>query len=651
MKLWMRIAMPVATVMTFAVSAHAQQWGSGYYGGMQACPYEYGAAEGSSDIQDEIYEEQDAIKEAKYQLKLKKSELKSAERLATRHRATVEEVVAADYTTQIFSHIDNTMKACEYKGLAEVQVQGNQGGVPIPTCGSLPSDKEVSGFTVDQWKGLVSNTPGVVNGRVCNDFRVSEKGRRTVQDCQKALVEYKKENDKKSKLTSEIDALLNSIDSMKENIARLRKDAREEARDAARERRENPEGNICPDGNCGRRSAGNSGNNTGAAITNIALGALAIGGGIYMGNKSIDAAANLGFPMDPYQTYGMGLGLGLPFAASGVSQLLGGNGLYGTVAGGVGAGAYGCAGNNGGPYGMMGPYGGANGQGMWGNPYGMNGMNPYGGGMYAPGMGPWGMNGPMGGMMGGYPGGMMMSGGGGIMMGGMMPGMMMGGMSGGMMPGMMSGGMMPGMMMSGGGGIMMGGMMPGTMMGGMAGGMMPGMMMGGMAGGMMPGMMMGGMSGGMMPGMMMGGMAGGMMPGMMMGGMAGGMMPGMMSGGMMGGDLGAFQMQQQMMQMQMNQYQQMMQQQMQKQQVTAGLQQELYGLMYRIQQVQYGFGSNYLSGGIGGNSGFGSGVIPAPGYGGGYNNGGYGTGTGVLPAPGYNNGSGTGNGGVILAPR
>jgi hypothetical protein len=109
------------------------------------------------------------------------------------------------------------------------------------------------------------------------------------------------------------------------------------------------------------------------------------------------------------------------------------------------------------------------------------------------------------------------------------------------------------------------------------------------------GMMVGGGIGMMMPGMGM--MAPGMMmPGMMAGGGIGMMMPGM---GMMDGGLGAMQMQmamaQQMMQMQMQYYQQMMQVQQQRmqqymaqQQVIAGLTQELYTLLFRLQQAQMG---------------------------------------------------------------
>jgi type II secretory pathway pseudopilin PulG len=88
---------------------------------------------------------------------------------------------------------------------------------------------------------------------------------------------------------------------------------------------------------------------------------------------------------------------------------------------------------------------------------------------------------------------------------------------------------------------------------------------------------------------------------MMVGGGIGMMMPGM---GMMMGDMGymqmQMQMQQQMMQMQMQAYQQAMQmqqqriqQQMAQQRVIAGLTQELYTLMFRLQQAQMGM---YTSG-------------------------------------------------------
>jgi hypothetical protein len=207
----------------------------------------------------------------------------------------------------------------------------------------------------------------------------------------------------------------------------------------------------------------------------------------------------------------------------------------------------------------------------------------------------------------GYPNGMM----GGSMGGGMYMGNpMMMGMNG--MNGMGSGMMNGGMMMSGMG-MMSNGMMSSGMM--MSGGL-----------GMMTGMGM--MSSGMMNGMMSSGMM--MNNGMMMSGNLG-MMTGM---GMMIGygsmmDSSSQALQQQMLQMQM-QYQQ---QQSSKYSTMTSLQSELYSLMARIQQVQYG-GSNFLGTGIGSNynnySSYNNGVLPAPSS---YSYGSVSS-SGVLPAPG-----------------
>ncbi len=204
-----------------------------------------------------------------------------------------------------------------------------------------------------------------------------------------------------------------------------------------------------------------------------------------------------------------------------------------------------------------------------------------------------------------------------------------------------------------GGGMYAGGMGPWG--GGIGGGIY-----GGLGGGMMNPY---GMGGGMMNPYGMGGMMnpygmGGMMNPYGMGGMMnpygmGGMMNPYGMGGM-DGSLGSMQMQQAMMQMQqqqtqlyMQQYQQQMQNQMARQQTMAGLQSELYNLMYRIQQVQYGYGSYGTSLGVSGGFNIGGGFntiggtgnpnIPIPAPGNGVN-----TGTGVLPA--------TGTGGGVVIP-
>lgn len=513
MKFWMRIATPFTLVMSFAVGAQAQMWGTGMYGGMQSCPYNYGAAAGSSSYLDEIKEEQANIREAEKQLRAKKSEKKRIEKDLERSRKTVEDVVSEDFSEFVFDHMENNRTCRSYKGHksnagqsgdGESNVSGQEGGVAIvtpQTNGDIPNSVDIRAFTVQEWDVLCDqNKAGSVAGLVCDGarFRQPEKGRSTAQDCKKGLGDYKKGYAQSNKLQREIESLENAIKNSKRNI----QDARTNYADEMRERqREMSEGGICIE--CMQQNSGYSyqkpETDWGSVIGNIGLGLAATYMG-YQTNKMVaNANANIGWPTQPYPAWGYGF----PFLAQGIGQAIGGgSGIYGAIGGGIGAGGFGCAGMNGGAYGMMGPYGGMNGGGMWGNPYAMAGMGMggLGGGIFMPGMGPWGMAGPWG-MGGPYPGAM-----GYPMMGGMM-GMPMGNMIGGVMGGVM--------------GMPMGGM--GMPMGGMMG--MP------MAGGMM-GMPMGGMMG-MPMGGMIGGALGGVM-GMPMGGMMG--MP--MSGGMMGMPMG-----------------------------------------------------------------------------------------------------------------
>lgn len=647
MKFLMRIGTPFTLVMSFAFAAQAQMWGTGMWGGMQACSYPYSAAEGASSYQDEINEAQAAIKEAQSQIRQKKSEKKRADRDWERAERDINDVISEDYSEFIYEHIKNNVSCKEYQGLGsgdEFIAQGQEGDAAV----QAPGSREIRAFTVREWSALCDkNKSGSVSGAVCDGarFRQMEKGRATSQDCKKALTEHRKKYALSNKLQREIEALENAVARYKDDIKDSKADLAEERREAQRERLE---GGVCID--CVASGSGYTyqkpETDWGSVVGNVVLGLGMVGMG-YQTNKMVARAnSNIGWPTDPYPAYLAGMG---PLA-TGIGQMIGGgSGIYGAIGGGIGAGGFGCAGNNGGPYGMMGPYGGMNGGGMWGNPYGMGVMNPMGGlggGIYMPGMGPWGMAGPWGmggpygggmmgaylggiaggmGMMGAYPGGMGMMGaypGGMGMMGAYPGGMgMIGGIAGGMgMMGAFPGGM--GMMGAYPGGMGMGAY-PGGMIGGLGGGIG---MMGAYPGGMGMGVgfpggigMMGGYPGGILGGLggglgMMGAYPGGMGMGGLMGAYPGGMgMAGM--GGMMDGGIG-MQMQQQMMQMQMQQYQMYIQQQqayaqqqMQKQQVVASLQQELYGLLYKIQQVQMGVGTTgYLGGGT--TIGIGGGTAP-----------------------------------------
>lgn len=128
-----------------------------------------------------------------------------------------------------------------------------------------------------------------------------------------------------------------------------------------------------------------------------------------------------------------------------------------------------------------------------------------------------------------------------------------------------------------------------------------------------PSGMMGNNMGG---GMFMGGMSPWGMNGMY-GGMQGGYGGYSGMGNMMGYDSSSLALQQQMMQMQLQYQQQYQQQMVQKYQTVSSLQQELYSLMARIQQVQYGGTTSYIGGTLGTGTSiytgsYGSTLVPTP---------------------------------------
>ncbi len=670
----------VLALTAFSVVNLAQaQWGTGMYGGMQSCGYPTADADGASSYLDELKEIADQIKVAQDEIRKKKQQKLKADREVIKFKATMERSFNADGMDIINTHVDEGYSCRSYKGIGDKIAESgattgtvNGQDVKQNDIGNIEINKVIN---LETLKNICPvDKTNLVGNKLCNVkvLYVSESIKIDKSACSAAVNNYPKSVREVKVLTAEIEALNESVKLLKKQMTDARKVAVEDMKEALRER---TEGGVCLE--C--LTSGSSYQKRETDWPGVAANVFTGLAGLYMGYKTnqmvSDYNSSIGFASQPNIS---SMAMGFPYLLNGVYGALGGGvgsgafGCGGTVGGG---------GNWNGPYGMAGPFGMGGlynpGAAMspWGYPQGMVGAG-MGGGMYMPGMGSWGMNGPwglnpMG--MGMFPGagaavaggfGFQMPGYGGAYpwMGGAMgiPGMgfQMGGAMGfpgyGYAVGGGIGGAMgyPGMGMPGMGMQMMGGMMPG--MGGPMGIAGMGMqMMGGAMGypGMgMPGMgmqMMGGAMGypGMgMPGMgmqMMGGAMGypGMgMPGMgmqMMGGAMGfpGMgMPGMgmqMMGGAMGMDsTGSMQMQQQMMQMQMQQYQMQMQQQsryyenyMQKQRAMMGLQQELAGLMNRIQMVQSGssmggtgiIGGGYLGvGGTIGGSAFGGGSIAAP---------------------------------------
>lgn len=548
----MKFGMLIATfmTMTFAVNAHAQSmWGTGVYGGMQSCPYNIQLGDGASSALDDIKQAQKDINEAQRELNKKKTEKKKADRDLERAEKDVRAVIADDYSDFIFEHIQNGRQCGEYKGVGVEAAPSTDTGGPAATIdeGSdvrdfqnqsrMPAADAVSPTPITPMPmgPLVTPTldtrpfgPGQW-GAVCDPNRSGGVFPAVCDYSQFRQQDGDSRGDVRNckKGLSDYRKYYSQSQKLQREIDSLERSiarAKDDMKDAKQAMIDDMRSNT-EGGICVQCMANASG--YAYQSQNNSPNWAGVVGNVAAGLLGIYAG---------YQTnkmvaqYNSNLGFPTqPYPAVGYGLPYIAAGIYGALGGGTGQGGFGCGGLGG----------------------GMGGAFGYPGGMYGPMMG--------GGMY--------------------MPGMMMGMMSGGMM----AGGMPMGMMMNGG---MMTGMMAGGMM--MNGGMMTGMMAGGMmAGGMPMGMMM---NGGLMTGMMAAGMPmgmmmnGGLMTGMMMNG---GLMTGMMSTGMMMNS-SIMQMQQQMLQMQMQQYQAYMQQQAQKQQVMGGLQSELYSLLYRIQQVQYG---------------------------------------------------------------
>lgn len=574
----------MAGVSALSLKAQAQ-FGTGMYGGMQACPYPVAAASGASSVNDGVKDVQKEIDETKRAITSKKSEKKRLDRDVEKAERDITDTVESGYAEKVIEHMQNSRACEEYKpekgselgGPADDEVVrapgvgGEEDGKPIARRGRNERSRpgvRTQPFKYREWMSVCMG-PGKVTSEVCTEYRSSD-ARTSSSVCAAALKTYRSKYNEAQKAQSEIDNLSRALERLNDDL----KDARQAAID---ERKAQTEGGYCAE--CAARNSGYTYQQQQPNYLSLAMGVGMGLAGMYAGyqtNKTVaQYNSNLGFPT---QASPSALSYGFPYFMGG---------LYGAIGGGMGSGGFGCGSGYGGtgfgngPYGMMGPFGSG---GLYGNmgmnsPFGypgMSGMNGMGGGMYMPGMSPWGMNG-MGMGMGMNP-----------MMG--MNGMGMNGMNPYGMGGMMS----PfGMSPYGMGGL--NGMMNPYGMGsnpfGLSGSL-----------GMNPMMGMNGMNpyglGGMNP-YGLGGM-----------GTYNPYSPFGMSG--MNGMSSPYQSQLQQMQMQMYQsYMQQQQAQMQdamnRQRAMSGLQSELYGLMNRIQQVQmgvgYGGGSSYLGTTGGYNSG------------------------------------------------
>ncbi|MEZ0391691.1 MAG: hypothetical protein ACAH59_05715, partial [Pseudobdellovibrionaceae bacterium] len=484
-KVFMRPWILGALLFGFSSASYGQMYGTGMMGGMMGCPYQQQVGDDAENIQDDINERREALRDVEADIREAKSKERELQRKMDRARGDLERRgFASEYLEKIIDHITEGRKCSEYVGGVSSPVtpapetRRPQSEEEAPALASVQGGKpnETTPFTASDWFKLCDQTKKgrVLSGACKIESAQVPKPGFNLSSCTTNIQTYQDSKEKLDQAKAKLEALNARKDALKAEIAALRGDYKQAVRDHQKELREQATEGGCID--CMIQGSGyysqKPKTDWGGVVTNLGLGIASM----YLGNNMQEHVASqnarLGVPTQVYPSFGYGY----PFIMGAVGAALGGGaggGFYGSIGGGMGAGGFGCANGMGGN-----GYGGMVG-GPFGYPPGFF-QTPYGGGMYT-----------------GYPMGMVAGGGFGFMMGGM-------GAMGGMMPMMGGMGAMGGMMPMMGGMGAMGGMMP--MMGGMGamGGMMP--MMGGMGamGGMMP--MMGGMGamGGMMP--MMGGM-------------------------------------------------------------------------------------------------------------------------------------------------
>ena len=406
---------------------HMPMAGSGAYGAFQGCHYGYAESEAIQDINDEIDELQKERKELRRARNSKKRELRE---LQGRNRNR-QGGAKGDALKELKLHLkdpvisqirdyaqDTNLASCNYKDSCTGDVK--------PACLSTADNSEDDGvyssdFTEnvdeifcqnedDLWHRSLRNGDEFV--KICSNRGPYKALAKKSEDfdsgfCTSALNDYieaTRQADITAKELKQLERELKAIDKTIKLARNERSDLREEEKYEAEEDTEAG----CPNGNCGGYRVARPKVSKGRVVGGV-LAALA---GAYLGyrveNHRSKTNARLGYHTTPY------LGLASTLGAA--------QGIYGAVAGGMGAGGYGCVGHMGaggfyGSGGLMGnglysPHMG----GAFGYPGGM--IGPYaGGGMYMPGMGPWGVAGPGGAHPFGYPG-MMIGLGGAIGVGG-----------------------------------------------------------------------------------------------------------------------------------------------------------------------------------------------------------------------------------------
>ena len=397
-------------------------WGTGYYQGQMACPYEPRTSRSAINNTDEEKEERKKIAELKSEAKLKLNQKKRAEDKVEYLRKKIERYFDSSVVEFLLdTHIEGAKKCDEYRTAhsrcnpqpvaAGSSTDQSAAVTPVMSdadkvfCDGLSDPPELltkkwntkdvggkGGYCV----GNSKSNAGSVSSSICSDTSLrpadAPKYRSAnTSECSRSLSEYRKKRIELANAADKEERLTQEIEDRRYAISDIRERARIE-----REYSQRDTESDCED--CDDYDNGYSSRRPKRDWMSTAVNVVGGLGMLYYGKKAEQAAneynAQAGWPSQ--QSYGY------PFYQAGISGVI--NGL-------VGPGAYGCSSTSGGggfPYGAGGGWnlgGAANGAygpfaaagGAFGYPPNMYG-SPWGGGAYMPGFGPGGqINGPFGG--------------------------------------------------------------------------------------------------------------------------------------------------------------------------------------------------------------------------------------------------------------
>jgi len=96
----------------FTSVSKAQMWGTGMWGGMQSCPYGYGAANGASDVQDEINDELEEIRELKHNRREDQRRQRELEKRKQKYLDAINGSFNSGWAGVIIDHIEGGFSCC-----------------------------------------------------------------------------------------------------------------------------------------------------------------------------------------------------------------------------------------------------------------------------------------------------------------------------------------------------------------------------------------------------------------------------------------------------------------------------------------------------------------------------------------------------------